>query len=221
MQCTAKSKRSGVQCRNGAMPGFTKCRMHGGKTPIGFAAPSTKHLRYSKHLPKRLVQRYEEAVSDDELLALRDDIALLDSRVADLLSRVDKGEAGKLWTEAKSAFSDLKAAMKSADSGALLKAVDSLDGTLGRGLSDYAAWNEIHSLLDQRRRLVESERKRLVEMQQMVTSEQAVMLVSVLLDSVRRNVTDRNALSAIQTEFIQLISATNQQRVIAGGNEPE
>ena len=30
MQCTAKSKRSGEQCRNHAVKGKTKCRIHGG-----------------------------------------------------------------------------------------------------------------------------------------------------------------------------------------------
>lgn len=213
MQCTAKSKQSGVQCKRHAVPGGTKCKIHGGGSLKGVATPAFKTGRYSKYLPQRLTERYQEAVSDDELLALRDDIALLDSRVADLLGRVDRGEAGRLWTEAKSAFRDLKSAMQGKDSTALLKAVDSLDGVLGRGLSDYAAWNEIHSLLDQRRKLVESERKRLVEMQQMVTSEQAVMLVSVLLDSVRRNVTDRNTLSTIQADFIRLVGATHQHQL--------
>lgn len=216
-KCGAKT-RKGTPCERDAMPNG-RCWKHGGATPKGFALPQTKTGRYSKYLPTRLTERYEQAVTDDELLALRDDIALLDSRVSDLLSRVDRGEAGKLWTDAKGAFIDLKASMKSGDSKGLIAAVEELDGILGRGLSDYAAWNEIHNLLDQRRKLVESERKRLVEMQQMVTSEQAVLLMGALLDSVRRNVTDRHILSAIQNDFISIASPANKQRVIASGDE--
>lgn len=34
MQCTAKSKRTGKQCKSHAIKGKDKCRMHGGSTPV-------------------------------------------------------------------------------------------------------------------------------------------------------------------------------------------
>ena len=40
-RCTAKSKRSGVQCRAPAVRGKTKCRMHGGKS-TGAKTPEGK-----------------------------------------------------------------------------------------------------------------------------------------------------------------------------------
>src|SRR6185369_8530802 len=47
-RCTAKSKRSQVQCRNAAMAGVTKCRMHGGKTE---ARPMEHSLTHGQHSP--------------------------------------------------------------------------------------------------------------------------------------------------------------------------
>jgi hypothetical protein len=44
-------------------------------------------------------------------------------------------------------------------------------------MSTEAAWADIRACLEQRRRLVESERKRLVEMQQMIGVDEAMLLV--------------------------------------------
>jgi hypothetical protein len=46
-RCTAKSKRSQVQCKNAAMSGVTKCRMHGGKTEARPMEHSLTHGQYS------------------------------------------------------------------------------------------------------------------------------------------------------------------------------
>src|SRR5579863_9488305 len=87
-QCAAHSKRSGSRCRKWAMRGHTVCRNHGALSPRGVASPAFKTGRYSRSLPARLVGRYQEAVADPELLSLRDDLALIDSRTSALLQRV-------------------------------------------------------------------------------------------------------------------------------------
>ena len=55
VQCKAKSKRSGVQCRNNAVRGKAVCRLHGAfagpKTAQGIARikeANTKHGNYTK-----------------------------------------------------------------------------------------------------------------------------------------------------------------------------
>jgi hypothetical protein len=55
VQCRAKSKRSGVQCKNNAVRGKRVCRMHGAfagpKTTQGIARikkANTKHGNYTK-----------------------------------------------------------------------------------------------------------------------------------------------------------------------------
>ncbi|OCX70061.1 hypothetical protein A6M27_12080 [Acidithiobacillus thiooxidans] len=44
-RCTAKSKRSGVQCRAPAVRGKTKCRMHGGKSTGARTAEGKERCR--------------------------------------------------------------------------------------------------------------------------------------------------------------------------------
>lgn len=179
--------------------------MHGGTTPRGLASPLLKHGRYSKHLPTRLAGRYEEALRDTELLALREDISLLDARLGDVLARVDTGESGWLWSRLKEQATDLRAARRAQDTVAAAAALNDLLSLVDAGHQDYAAWSDVRSLLDQRRRLVESERKRLVEMQQTLTVERAMLLVGAVAGIVKAHVTDRAQLAAISADLGALL----------------
>lgn len=181
--------------------------MHGGKSLSGVASPRYINGRYSKYVPARLAERYHAAVADPELLAQRHEIALLDGRLADLLVRVDSGEARTLWEQARKATDKMLRAFEANDLGGLHVGILELDRTIGSGLADHDAWFEIHAILEQRRKLVESERKRLIEMQQMVSAEKAMTLATALLSAVKENVTDRAALTAIQATFNRLTNA--------------
>lgn len=89
--CGAKT-RKGTLCQNPAMKNG-RCRMHGGTTPRGTDLPQFRHGRYSKSLPDNLAGRYEEALSDEERHDLRDEIALAEAKIADLLSGMKRGPA--------------------------------------------------------------------------------------------------------------------------------
>lgn len=203
--CGAKT-RKGSPCQGIAMANG-RCRMHGGNQPKGVASPQFVSGRYSKYLPTRLLDRYHEAESDTELLSLRSEIALVDSRLSDLLSKVDTGEAKKLWEQAKELNRDIQADMLNEDYGHLMMHCKSLDELIGEGLTDYTAWSELYYILDQRRRLAESERKRLIENEQTVRADKALTLAMALLQAVKENVTDRAVLSSVQTAFNRLLQA--------------
>jgi len=184
-----------------------RCYLHGGKSPKGVAAGQFKDGRYSKYMPTRLLERYTAAEQDTELLNMRAEVALVDARLADLLSRADTGEAGTLWEKARKSTDKAFRSFEADDMGGLHLGLMELDRLIGSGLADHEVWYEIQTLLEQRRRLVESEQKRLISMQQMVTAEQATALITAVLDSVKRNVTDRAVLMAIQTDMSLFLGA--------------
>jgi hypothetical protein len=203
-RCTSKSKRSGERCRKPPARGRATCRFHGGSSLVGPAAPAFKTGRYSKLLPAGLAERYTEALSDAELLGLRDEVALVDVRLAALLERVTTGESAKAWRELVAAMDAFTAARARGD-------IATMNGTLNRvaeiaaaGQDDTAAWAEIVSLLDERRKLAESERKRLAEAGQWLSVEQATVLLTAVVDAVRRNVSDPASLRAIGDEINRL-----------------
>jgi hypothetical protein len=201
MQCTAKSKQSGAQCRNQAINGTTKCRMHGGASLAGVASPTFKTGRYSKFLPERLAGKYAEALADQNLLALRDEIALVGTRLGELVARLDTGESERRWQLLQDAYADLQAATRQNNAAAFKTALAQLGAALDAGGQEYALWREIAELTEQRRRLVDSEHKRLVSMQQMISTEQAVVLLAAITDIIRRNVADPQAVAVISTEL--------------------
>jgi len=150
--------------------------------------------------------RYEAAVGDPELLDMGQDIAMLDARLADLLARVDKGEAGALWQTVNQDFRALRNAITLGDANALKVALDDLGRVIAAGSQDYAAWSEIRGLLDQRRRTVESQQKLLVAKNQIITADQAMLLAQALMSAVRLAVTDAAVLQRVQLEFDRLMT---------------
>jgi predicted nucleic acid-binding Zn-ribbon protein len=194
-------------CRRPVSAEGQRCRVHGGASPAGIASPHFKHGRRGKYLPTRLLERYEEAVGDSELLALRDEIALIDVRINELLERIDTGESAALWAQLGAKFEKMQQAYASQDDSGFARAVKGLGAIIEQGGRADQVWDDIGNVIEQRRKLVESERKRLVDMQQMLTAEQAMTLLAAVVDVVRRNVTDRDALAAISADVKRIVLA--------------
>ena len=197
------------------------CYMHGGPTPKGIAAPQFKTGRYSKYLPSRLAGRYEEAISDPELLALRDDIGLLDTRISGVVAALDTGESQESWSAMMALVSQLETEWQTLlDDGeppeTMERTVEAIGKTARQGLSQGYVWAEIRGLLKERAALVSGEQKRLVEMQQYVTATEAMGFVGAVMASVRRHVSDRRALSAISSDLTGLSLRPGRESGVPG-----
>ncbi len=208
MRCNAKAKHSQVQCRSRAVTGSAKCYMHGGKSLRGVASATYKTGRYSKDMPTRLAARYNASLDDPALLALRDEISVVDSRISDLLKRVDSGESGMLWYGLKKALESFKVARSFGDTEAMREGLAQIEGFIDQGAADHAAWDEVYDAIEQRRKLTETEHKHLVAAQQLISVERANILLGALLESIRREVTThaeptaaRAILVAVSQEF--------------------
>jgi hypothetical protein len=201
MQCKAWSRRNQQQCRNHAMKGLAVCRMHGGKTPRGPASANYKDGRHSRFLPSRMFAHYRAAEHDPELMSLRQDLALLDARIIDLLKRVDTGEAGSIWVELQAAWARLGRAQARGNVETYKLAYEDVGRLVTKGCRDTAAWREIGELIDQRRKLVESEQRRLTLAHEVLNRDQAMALLGQVVDILRRHVPDRDILNAIALDM--------------------
>lgn len=205
MQCTAKAKSTGQQCQRRAMANG-KCYVHGGPTPRGRALPQTTHGRYSKDLPTRLAARYEEARTDPDLLNLNAEIHLTYAMLTEALRGMDQGEAGRLWRDLKTTWDALQEANRQRDGDAAKQALSEIGRLIARGVADAAARSEVLDIVERRRKLVESEAKRRTAMQQMITAERLMVLVSAVTDVVMRHVDDPRQRAAIAADIGALIS---------------
>lgn len=204
-RCQAWSPNQGRQCLGIAMRGGDKCRVHGGRTPKGIASPHFKSGRYSETgLPAGYLETYHKSLSDSELLSYRDDLALLEARQVFIITNLDKMPSFEIWKQLNFAYEQFERATKKQDPQASATAINDIRSLIKRGLTEWMQWQEIMSIQEQKRKLGESERKRLTEMQQLVTVERVLALMAALTDSVKRNVTDRTILSKIQRDFERL-----------------
>lgn len=189
-KCGAKT-RAGTPCRSPVVAGRSRCRMHGGASRRGIESGTFKHGKYSKYLPDRLLETYQIAGQDSELLGMREEITVLDSRLVDLLKRVDSGEAGAAWRDAKEIYADIVDALRNQDAAGLRAAVQRLGTTLNRGDRDYLAWQEVRQVMQERKALVESERRRMIEDRQMITVESALVAIQAITHAAREILADQ------------------------------
>jgi hypothetical protein len=154
------------------MHGKTVCYHHGGRTPTGFGLPQTKTGRYSKVLPLRLAARYEQALANKDLLRLHDDVALAETRLGDLLQRLDTGETDRLWQRLQRSFEAFTEAQRAQDTAEMRQQLTTLHGLIQQGSSDAQAWQEIMRLWESRCKLITTEQKTLMAQQQLVSVEQ-------------------------------------------------
>jgi hypothetical protein len=206
MRRRAQSKRSQERCKCRATPGREVCQTYGGRTLMGLGAARRKTGRYSTSLPTRLAAEYERAAHDPEPLALRYELAIVDVRLHDLLGRVEVGEAGRLWRQARAAWQIIKHVQTEGRPLVQTGAARELDRLLAQAVGDDAAWHEILQLIEQRRKLVEAEAKRLVAMQQMMTREEAMRWVDTIVAILTRHVADRETLKKISLDLNALVS---------------
>jgi hypothetical protein len=181
--------------------------MHGGSSAqqelVGAANPAFKHGRYSRALPVDLGERYAEALASSDLLSLRDEVAVLEARIAELLAAA--APAREHWAAAGAAFADMRRASATGDAAAMTTAASRLDAALRAGSRSGAAWSEVAALMERKRRMARDEVRRLQALGQTITAERAMVLVAALADSVMRNVTDTAARARVRDDFARLV----------------
>jgi hypothetical protein len=204
-RCIAWNSRKGQQCENMPRRGETTCRKHGANGALALKGKAVVSGAWSKYLPKRMMSSFKMSMQDPELIALRESISAIDARLADILKRVDKGEAGAIWDGARAAYRATRIAMEQKDPIQTKVNFEDLGHLIDRGAGDYAAWREFFALVEQRRKTVESEQKRLVQMGQMISSERAMTLFSAVGQIMRDEISNPDEMTRIAIRLATLM----------------
>lgn len=203
-RCQAWSMNRGRQCLGLAVRGRRVCRFHGGSTKAGIASGTFKTGKYSKYLPTRMAERYQESLNDRKLLDLKEEIRVINTRIADLMGRVDMGEAGAIWRLARSSFNDLRNAIIEEDKNKIRISLGSLDTLLGRGVADYQAWDEINDQFELLRKMIDGQQKLELRKMLYVSVDEALGMQKSLIEAVIKHVNDADTLNKIQKEWMVL-----------------
>jgi hypothetical protein len=203
-RCKATSKSTGKRCRQPVVAGKKVCRYHGGLSLAGRESPSFKHGRYSKYLPDRLAAKYEEALSDQELISLANEIALVDSQLTtqmELLRETGMNRNG--WSTARELYQSFRVQTSAGNHGRAINDLEALGALLEEENENILAWRIIGELVEQRRRLIETERKRLSDEDHAVAIDKLMVFMAALLDIIRRRVGDED----VQRQIAQDVRA--------------
>lgn len=202
-------KKSGEVCQGQAVPESDppRCIYHGGNIVKDnpWLVAKIRKGRWSKHLPQHLQKRYVQYLEDKEILSLREDLALLDVRLGELLSQIDTKETGQHWSSLQKITADYRKLVrkfKGLPAQELTEEfLSELFSVIDGGSSQYMIWAEIRGLVDERKKVAESERKRLIEMNQMITTEEAMVFQRAIFNIIIKNVKDPRALAQIAGEI--------------------
>lgn len=177
------------------MKGTTVCRFHGGagilaikEANTGFNFWGFKTGRYSKLLPKKLGETYEKGLADPHLLELREEIALTDSRISELVENIGSGESTDNWMDLRDVWKDMVNATRNGDQEMQNKLFPIINRLIRQGSSEAVQWKEITRLQEHRRKLSESEQKRMQSAQQMVAVESVMILMSATIAALKESV---------------------------------
>ena len=226
---------NGDTCGRFPCKGRATCSKHGGTAKVGADSHKYKGKGFSKHMPKRLGQLFDEAMLDEDFLNQRKRIAQMAARCDELWQRIEGeercanwSEAKKLWAQMWDANAGLVTARKAGDAGEISRLTTlaetikkSLEEMLGVGAGEQFQWEEFRKALETTRRLIESERRREVESQQVISMSLVAVLVDRLSDVVRRNVTNKAELRSIAIEFSRELGQSSFITADAGGGRSD
>lgn len=195
--CGAWIPKRGVVCGAAARKGRERCRHHGGNTPRGPEHPNFKHGRYSKELPNGMRERLQEALDDDELTSLRDEIGLITVRIQEVLKEAMKGRPQETWADLEAQMQRARQAQDAGDPYEMAQALAEMEELIEAGTRQTEAWSELTELIDTRRKLARAEHRRTTELQQMIDAQGALAIVNFIVDSVRRHVSDDKEIESV------------------------
>ena len=181
-------KKPGRFCQKPPIKGKRRCRLHGGKSLGGIASGKYKHGRYSRYLPMDMRKQYEESKHDPELLSHQPDLRLMDLHLQRLLATLTQPENLEAFSRAREAFEEFKKFQREKNGPAMKHALDKVDLLFTVGIQSGSVWTEVREAIEQRRRLLESESRRIKDQQTTMSSEQVLSLIEFIVDCLRTSV---------------------------------
>lgn len=209
--CTAMSRRSGERCKGIAVATSPnqKCRMHGGAAghAIGTNNAAFVSGRYSKYLPADLDRLYVEAKSNPDLLEMADHIALLEARMQSVLAESTAEGTAPKWSDIAEVFAEIETALLMTDTAKVISGMEAMHAILDSGIRWDKTWVQVTDLMEQLRKMTETEIKRKKELNQMIPVERVVILMALVGTAVKRHVKDPDEVEAVRNEISMLIGS--------------
>lgn len=204
-------KKSGERCKIGVRPGWPVCRAHGAGTINAPGGAPIITGRYSKFLPTLMMERYNDFLADGDVLNLRSEIALLDTRLSQMLARLETCDSNATWSKISRASMLLGKLMceEEADTADVEIIRKLLVEAMSARDADAEIWHDAIIIIDQRRKLADTERRRIVDAKRFITAEEASAMMAFVVDTIAKNVSSPLERRRISEQFKQFAQRSN------------
>jgi len=203
--CVAK----GYACPSPRVREQPRCRMHGGKSPVGPGSPQFKHGRYSKLLPKAVKNLYLKELRDPEMLSNRDEIAMLGARLQLVTMRLSGEDSSKHWKKVLRAWREFLAANatkagEQPDKARIDAAGHELNRLIVEGASAEERWDEFSKVAGEKSKMQRVEQERMVTMHSMITIDEFLAAIAAFTDAIHRHVKDDETKRGLSQEILAI-----------------
>lgn len=180
---------------------------------------AARSMRLARHMPKSLKLRFANAATDPQLLNIGHDVAIVDARRQELLGRLGTGESGDAWRLLQEVWTDFVSEQQQAktckDTGddvgfakhseSAMRLMQTLGKTIKSGNEDENTWAEVLKIEAMLASYKTAETRRLRESGQVLSAEEALMLVQRMIDAVNDIVRDDSQKRELAVTLARLV----------------
>lgn len=182
--------------------------MHGGHSTAlqsGVNNPNFSSGRHSAVLKEGspIAELYEKARTNPDLLAMTDHLALLEARMQEVLGKSMDNPVPE-WREFVEAVGELEEAFVKGDMKATQVAVTTLHRMVDAGQKWDTTWHQVVDLMDNIRKLADTEVKRKKDLGMMIPIERVMALMAAVGHSVKARVTNVEEVQAVFRDLARL-----------------
>ena len=223
--CGAKTK-SGKPCQKPPTKGRTRCRLHGGLSPMGGPShPTYKHGRYSRYtnrVESERVQRLREIINEaKDPLNMTPEIAITTMRIEELIGNLDTNETQEVWKELNKLRASMVDAMDKEHYQNMPQFVRRLDSLVTAGYRAATAYTEIQKWLEVKRSIVATETKRIIAAEEMMPKDTAAAIISLmetgLHESLRSVLSEVDGGRELETAVLREFSKFLRRNILSDG----
>lgn len=204
--CGAKKRGGGICQRSIGLYPNGRCHLHGGPSPKGQANGNYKHGKYSRYAPaNELGTLYERAKQDTDLRDLSDDLALTTALINERLQSLDNMGGIDFFKDLAKIADTMRKAHSMQDMDELFHNIALIDGMARKGTTHINQLELLLKLIEQRRKLSDSQSKRENEQMQFITVMQAMSLLNLFISAVFGHIHSSGTKQAIYQEFERIV----------------
>lgn len=203
------------RCMSTARMANGRCSRHGGPTPCGINSASFKHGAFMKNLPQRVAADLAEIAKDKDYLSLKPEMDMNTVHILELMREFQQGFDEHTYEIIMSYADKLHLMVNSGKINKLFEAMgagdlpeaknikeisEKLAYYIKKGADQKRLHREIAVVAEQRRKLAETEIKRIALERNHLPLDQALTIYGLIMLSIQKHCKDPVALRAISSD---------------------